>query len=244
MSTGADTGTGTGTGRAASGRAAVGMSGAPAPSWCLLSCSRCWCSGLASRGLPGRRRHGAPRSRQPTSRRSRAPRPRVTVLRRARSCPRRCAATGASSTRASTRGQGSCGSRCRSTWPSGPSTWVWRARSRGQVRRRPALPVRAPGACWGARRAAPGQEMPGSWVPRVPGPGRPGPGRRGPGRRVPGQRGACARTASSSRTAAAFSSGLLNVPHLGDCTHAGQPSVQGHASIASRVARNHVAPSS
>lgn len=62
-------------------------------------------------------------------------------------------------------------------------------------------------------------------------------------RAAPAQAGACARTASSSRTAAAFSSGLLPLPHFGDCTHAGQPVRHGQVAIACRVARSHVAPS-
>ena len=44
-------------------------------------------------------------------------------------------------------------------------------------------------------------------------------------------------TSSSSNTiAASLSRGWLLLPHLGDCTQEGQPSVQGHSSTALRVA--------
>ena len=38
-----------------------------------------------------------------------------------------------------------------------------------------------------------------------------------------------------------LSSGLFWLPHFGDCTHDGQPSVQAHDAIASRVARSQAA---
>src|SRR4029079_9464403 len=41
---------------------------------------------------------------------------------------------------------------------------------------------------------------------------------------------------SSSRSAPALSSGLFWLPHLGDCTHEGQPSKHSHAAMVSRVA--------
>ena len=49
-----------------------------------------------------------------------------------------------------------------------------------------------------------------------------------------------ASSTSSRRTAPALSSGSLPLPHLGDCTHDGQPSGHSHAAIASRVAVSHV----
>ena len=48
--------------------------------------------------------------------------------------------------------------------------------------------------------------------------------------------GADARSARSSRAAPALSSGLFWLPHLGDCTHDGQPSSHSQASIVSSVA--------
>ena len=51
--------------------------------------------------------------------------------------------------------------------------------------------------------------------------------------------GASARIASSSCTAPALSSGSLPLPHLGECTHDGQPSAHSQASIAARVTRSH-----
>jgi len=45
-----------------------------------------------------------------------------------------------------------------------------------------------------------------------------------------------ARSASSTRTAAVFASGSLPLPHLGDCTHDGQPASHAHIAITSRVA--------
>ena len=39
----------------------------------------------------------------------------------------------------------------------------------------------------------------------------------------------------------ALSSGLLPLPHLGDCTHDGQPASHRHEAIASRVAPSHAA---
>ena len=48
-----------------------------------------------------------------------------------------------------------------------------------------------------------------------------------------------ARTASSSRTPPALSSGALPLPHFGDCTHDGQPLGHSHASTAVRVAASH-----
>ena len=50
--------------------------------------------------------------------------------------------------------------------------------------------------------------------------------------------GASARIASSSCTAPALSSGSLPLPHLGECTHDGQPSAHSQATIASRVTRS------
>ena len=51
--------------------------------------------------------------------------------------------------------------------------------------------------------------------------------------------GAPARIASSSWTAPALSSGSLPLPHLGDWTHDGQPSVHSQATMAWRVTRSH-----
>ena len=51
--------------------------------------------------------------------------------------------------------------------------------------------------------------------------------------------GASARIASSSCTAPALSSGSLPLPHLGECTHDGQPSAHSQATIAARVTRSH-----
>ena len=51
--------------------------------------------------------------------------------------------------------------------------------------------------------------------------------------------GAPARIASSSWTAPALSSGSLPLPHLGEWTHDGQPSVHSQATMASRVTRSH-----
>src|SRR5690606_8760043 len=55
--------------------------------------------------------------------------------------------------------------------------------------------------------------------------------------RGPPQRGACASRRSSTTPAPRLLSGLLPLPHLGDCTHDGQPSRHGHEATASRVAR-------
>ncbi len=52
--------------------------------------------------------------------------------------------------------------------------------------------------------------------------------------------GAPAWSTSSSRIAPALSRGSLPLPHLGDCTHDGQPSAHSHDAIASRVAESHV----
>jgi secretion/DNA translocation related TadE-like protein len=46
---------------------------------------------------------------------------------------------------------------------------------------------------------------------------------------------------SSKRSAPALSNGSLPFPHLGDCTHDGQPLRHSHAAIASRVAASHPA---
>lgn len=48
-----------------------------------------------------------------------------------------------------------------------------------------------------------------------------------------------ASTASNTRTAPAFESGSLPLPHFGECTHDGQPRSQTHEAMASRVAPNH-----
>ena len=50
--------------------------------------------------------------------------------------------------------------------------------------------------------------------------------------------GASVSKASSSCTAPALSRGSLPLPHLGDCTHDGQPSGHSQATIASRVTRS------
>jgi secretion/DNA translocation related TadE-like protein len=50
--------------------------------------------------------------------------------------------------------------------------------------------------------------------------------------------GASAKSASSSCTAPALSSGSLPLPHFGDCTHDGQPSGHSQATMASRVTRS------
>ena len=50
--------------------------------------------------------------------------------------------------------------------------------------------------------------------------------------------GASASRAASSCTAPALSSGSLPLPHLGECTHDGQPSAHSQATIASRVTRS------
>ena len=47
-----------------------------------------------------------------------------------------------------------------------------------------------------------------------------------------------ASSTSSRPTAPALSSGWFWLPHLGDCTHDGQPSAHAQAAIASRVARS------
>jgi secretion/DNA translocation related TadE-like protein len=51
--------------------------------------------------------------------------------------------------------------------------------------------------------------------------------------------GASAKIASSSWTAPALSSGSLPLPHLGEWTHDGHPSVHSQATMASRVTRSH-----
>ena len=56
--------------------------------------------------------------------------------------------------------------------------------------------------------------------------------------------GASARIALSSCTAPALSSGSLPLPHLGECTHDGQPSAHSQASIAARVTRSQRAATS
>ena len=56
--------------------------------------------------------------------------------------------------------------------------------------------------------------------------------------------GASARIASSSCTAPALSSGSLPLPHLGECTHDGQPSAHSQATIAARVTHSHRAATS
>ena len=61
-------------------------------------------------------------------------------------------------------------------------------------------------------------------------------GRRRPtSQRAPPSPNACS-TTSSTRTAPGLSSGALPLPHLGDCTHEGQPVRHSHPEIAARVA--------
>ena len=64
------------------------------------------------------------------------------------------------------------------------------------------------------------------------------PGRHAPGRLYPSAECSCSRT-RARRSAAALSRGSLPLPHLGDCTHAGQPEAQGQRPIASLVAVSH-----
>ena len=58
--------------------------------------------------------------------------------------------------------------------------------------------------------------------------------------RAEAAQGAKRSTPWSSFRAPALSSGLLRLPHLGDCTQDGQPDSHSHWAIASRVAATHV----